>query len=107
MGGSNIYNEIWWMLYSEGGVGCGGEAQTGQVLLHLLPTDVRLEVKPLAHAVEQGSGLRAEGNVQMRAGAFTPCPFAEADPGLWWKWLCVPPRPLMRLPFPSRCVNRH
>ena len=53
------------MLYSEGGVGCGGEAQTGQVLLHLLPTDVRLEVKPLAHAVEQGSGLRAEGNVQM------------------------------------------
>ena len=58
MGGSNIYTEIWWMLCSEGGVGCGGEAQTGQVLLHLLPTDVRLGVKPLAHAVEQGSGLR-------------------------------------------------
>lgn len=56
MGGSSIYNEIWWMLYSEGGIGCGGEAQTGHVLLHLLPTDVRLEVKSLAHAVEQGSG---------------------------------------------------
>lgn len=49
MGGSSIYNEIWWMLYSEGGIGCGGETQTGHVLLHLLPTDVRLEVKPLAH----------------------------------------------------------
>lgn len=48
-----------------GGIGCGGEAQTGHVFLRLLPTGVRLDVKPLAHAVEQGSGLRAEGNVQM------------------------------------------
>ena len=47
------------------GIGCGGEVQTGHVLLHLLLTDVRLDVKSLAHAVEQGSGLRAEGNVQM------------------------------------------
>lgn len=65
MGGGSIYNEIWRVVYSEGGIGCGGEVQTGHVLLHLLLTDVRLDVKPLAHAVEQGSGLRAEGNVQM------------------------------------------
>ena len=65
MGGDSIYNEIWRVVYSEGGIGCGGEAQTGHVLLHLLLTDVRLDVKPLTHAVEQGSGLREEGNVQM------------------------------------------
>ena len=64
VGGDSIYNEIWWVVYSEAGIGCGGEAQTGHVLLHLLLTDVRLDVKPLTHAVEQGSGLR-EGNVQM------------------------------------------
>ena len=62
MGGSSIYNGTWWVLKGWDCV-CGG-AQTGHFLLHLPPTDV-MEMKPLVHSVEQGPGLRAEGDVQM------------------------------------------
>ena len=44
------------------GIGCGGEVQTGHVLLHLLLTDVRLDVKSLAHAVVRGEPLLRSGN---------------------------------------------
>lgn len=43
---------------------CVEGAQTGHFLLHLHPTDV-MEMRPLVHSVEQGPGLRADGDVQM------------------------------------------
>lgn len=60
MKGSSIFNGISWVQQLMGGLGCG-EVHRLVIFINLPPISVKLEV----NSVEQRSGLREEGGVQM------------------------------------------